>query len=164
MYTYLLFISTIIVLSTFFFKNNFYLKWKKLNSLVSVNNKNKFLIYWNSIKLLSTLLWISLLQRMNNTVVKINKNTYEITYIVEGKMYKLVTHVKRGPAPILQIISDEENDVTRQILQYLGPDYNCCSNDLEPSFFGYNTLFFEFGDGTNKLYKTGESIKKCIDI
>jgi hypothetical protein len=167
MSTHFLIFSTVTFgIFTFFFRKIFMLKydkWKKINKLVSVNTKNKFLITYYSIKLIFNLLWLNMIQYMNNSVIKINKNTYQISYVIEGKLYKFVTKIKRGPTPILQIINNQENDVTRQVLPYLGPTYNCNTHDLTPSFFGYETLFFELGDGSNCLYNSDESITNCLN-
>ena len=167
MYTYILVVNAIVFgLFTFYFQEFLtlkYQKWKRINRLVSINTKNRFLIIYLSFKLLFNLLWLNLIQYMTSNVVKINRNTYEISYSIEGKLYKLITTMKRGPTPILQIISDEEKDVTLQILPYLGTSYNCDIRELSPSFFNYNTLFFEFSDGTNHLFQINEPIKNFLN-
>ena len=143
-------------------KNEFvskYNKWNRLNSLVSTRQKTKFAIVVVSLKLIFQAIWISFLQSTNKTVKKLNKNKYELTYIVEGKMYKLVVNVTRGPSPVLQVINDTNDDVTTQITPYLGPSYNWHNCTFTPEFFGYENLTFELADGTEYSVQNKKVIK-----
>jgi hypothetical protein len=136
-----------------------YNKWKRLNSLVSTSQKTKISIVIISFKLIFQAIWISLLQRVNKTIKKLNKNKYELTYIIEGKMYKLVVNVTRGPSPVLQIINDTNDDVTSQIMPYLGPSYNWHNTPFTPEFFGLESLTFEVADGTEYSVQNKKFIK-----
>ena len=125
-----------------------YNKWIRLNSLVSTNQKTKIAIILISLKLIFQAIWISFLQYMNKTVRNIGKNKYEITYVVEGKLYKLVVNVTRGPSPVLQVINESNDDITSTIMPYIGPDYNWHNSQFTPSFFNCESLTFELADGT----------------
>lgn len=125
-----------------------YNRWKRLNSLVSTSHKNKLSIIIISLKLIFQAIWVSFLQSTNKTVKKINKNKYELTYVVEGKVYKLIVNVTRGPSPVLQIIDNLNNDVSSEITPFLGPNYNWHNTQFTPDFFGYSSLTFELADGT----------------
>ena len=138
---------------------NKYCKWRKLNSLVSTSNKTKIAIITVSLKLIFQAIWISFIQRTNKTVKKLNKNKYEITYIVEGKIYKLVVNVTRGPSPVLQIINDTNDDVTYEVLPYVGPNYNWHNSSFTPEFFGFESLTFELADGTEYSVQNKRVIK-----
>jgi hypothetical protein len=138
---------------------NKYCKWRKLNSLVSTSNKTKIAIITVSLKLIFQAIWISFIQRTNKTVKKLNKNKYEITYIVEGKIYKLVVNVTRGPSPVLQIINDANDDVTYEVLPYVGPNYNWHNSSFTPEFFGFESLTFELADGTEYSVQNKRVIK-----
>lgn len=136
-----------------------YNRWKRLNSLVSTSQKNKFTIIIVSLKLIFQAIWLSFLQSINKTVKKINKNKYELSYIIEGKLYKLIVNVKRGPSPVLQIIDHLNNDVSSDILPFLGPNYNWHNIQFTPDFFGYKSLTFEISDGTEYTVQSNNVIK-----
>lgn len=129
-----------------------YKRWESLNQLVSTTQQNKLLIALISLRLIFQSMYIALLQYMNTTIRKLDNKTYEITYVINGKMYKMITIPKRGPSPVLQISDDEQNDVTSHILSYMGPQYDWHGNRLTPQFFGHKSLTFELGDGTEHTY------------
>lgn len=131
----------------------YYSKWNKLNNMVSTKYKNRFFIFWFSIKLLLELIYISMLQYLNKSLVQIDKNNYELKYVINGKLYKNRFKIKRGPKPILQIIDDNLEDVTDIIIPYLGPNYNWHGNKMSPKILGYNSLVFELSDGSEEVYK-----------
>ena len=125
-----------------------YNKWIRLNSLVSTNHKTKLAIILVSLKLIFQAIWISMLQYVNKTVKKVGRNKYEISYVVEGKLYKLVVNVTRGPSPVLQVINQSNEDITTRIMPYIGPDYNWHNTYFTPEFFKCDSLSFELSDGT----------------
>lgn len=89
---------------------------------------------------------------MNNTIKKIDKNTYELTYIINGNIYKMIVKPIRGPKPILQIIDDESNDITDDVLPYLGPNFNWHGHKFSLDFFNKKEITFQMFDGTTKTY------------
>jgi hypothetical protein len=134
--------------------NNF----KDVKSLVSTSNnkKKKYTILWISLKLIFQAIYISFIQYMNTSVRHIDNKKSELTYVINGRIYKMIITHKRGPSPILQISNNFENDVTNQILPYMGPQYDWHGNTFTPEFFGYSSLTFEFGDGTEYTYQTND--------
>ena len=140
-----------------------YKRWKNLNRLVSTTESSTWFIILISLKLVIYSLYISFLQNINKTVRKIDKKTYEISYVINGKLYKMISHVQFGPSPILQIIDDQENDVTETVLPYMGPSYNWHGNKISPDFFGHNSLTFELADGTEYTYGPTEPTEPTAD-
>jgi hypothetical protein len=130
-----------------------YRKWKKLNNLVAMTEKNNRVVIWTSLKMLLHAMYISFLQYMNNTVRRIDNKTYEVTYVIDGKMYKMIVKPKRGPTPVLQVSNEEQLDVTNTIIPYMGPEYNWHRVKLSPQFFGYKSLTFELMDGSEQTYE-----------
>lgn len=130
-----------------------YNRWKELKELVATTEQNKILIMWISLKMVLNILYISILQYMNTTVRKIDRNVYELTYVINGKMYKMIIIPKRGPSPVLQISDDEQNDVTSQVLPYMGPQYDWHGKKLSPMFFHHKSLTFELDDGSEHTYE-----------
>lgn len=126
---------------------------RSLNEIVSTVQTGKVMIVWISLKLILQTLYISFLQYMNTSVRKLDRNVYEVSYIINGKMYKMVVTPKRGPVPVLQISDDEQNDVTFHVLPYMGPQYDWHGTNLTPEIFGYKTLTFELSNGTEHTYE-----------
>jgi hypothetical protein len=110
-------------------------------------------------KLLCQALYISLCQWLNSYLVKQDKNTYLLTYNINGKVYKNLIKVKRGPCPILQISNEDTEDVTTNVLQYLGPTRNWHGNQYTPKILGYKTLVFECDDGEEKVYNENDTLE-----
>uniref|UniRef100_A0A6C0CXA8 Uncharacterized protein n=1 Tax=viral metagenome TaxID=1070528 RepID=A0A6C0CXA8_9ZZZZ len=138
---------------------NYGVKLQDLNSLVSTRNKNILKVLYISFAMIAQALYLSFLQYMNSAMRKIGKNKYEISYMVNGKIYKMLVTPKRGPSPILEIRDEKtEDDLTDKILPYFGPDYKCHGNNLYPELLGYNGLVFELADGTEKVFIDNEII------
>lgn len=129
-----------------------YRRWKSLTQLVSTTERNNVQIIWISFKMIMHTLYIAFLQYMNNSVRKIDRKTYEVTYVINGRMYKMIVTPKLGPIPVLQISNDLENDVTDHVLPYMGPQYDWHGYKLTPKFFGYRSLTFELSDGSEHNY------------
>lgn len=129
-----------------------YQRWKRLNSLVSVTENNNLRIAWYSAQILFKALYITFLQYMNTTIKRIDAKTYELTYVVNGSLYKMLIVPKRGPKPIIMVYNENEEDVTDEVLTYMGPQYDWHHSKISPKFFGYQSLTFELADGTEHTY------------
>ena len=103
-----------------------------------------------SVKLICQFIYICIYQYLNKTVKLIEKDTYEVKYIISGQEYKMIVKPRRGPKPILQIIGDGTDDITDKILPYVGPNYNWHGTNIKPKFFGFDTLTFEYSDGKSQ--------------
>ena len=130
-----------------------YERWQSLNDLVATTETDQVRIVKISLQMVIQAWYIAFLQYMNTAVRKIDRKTYEVTYVVDGKMYKMLVKPKRGPAPILQVSDDDENDVTDQILPYMGPQYDWHGHKFTPEFFGHKSLTFELMDGSEHTYE-----------
>ena len=77
-------------------------------------------------------------------------------YVLNGKSYIYRGPKVRGPNPVLQIIGDLESgdsqDVTKEILQYLGPAYDWHNQTVSPSDLGYIGLHFMLSSGDCMSY------------
>ena len=91
----------------------------------------------------------------------IDNSTYEITYVINSRIYKMIVKPVKGPRLILQVIDDSNNDVTDVVLQYIGPKYDWHGTALDPSFFN-NTSFltFELADGTSETLFSRDFLDK----
>ena len=129
-----------------------YRKWKKINNLVSAHHKDLVSIYGISMKMILQALYLAFIQYLNNSVKKIDKNTYLVEYIVGGKVYKMLVLPKKGPSPIIQIRNEDDKDITDDILPYCGPNYDWHHVGIIPQFFNCEKMTFELDDGTQKIF------------
>lgn len=100
----------------------------------------------------------SLGQYLTNPVKKIGKNIYEVSYIIEGKKYKMIVSPMKGPAPVLAISNDTMEDVTEQVISYLGPKCDWHGNKFTPDFFGHKSLTVQMADGSTKTFTVEEHV------
>lgn len=135
-----------------------YKKWLRLNSMVSTRHKTKFMIYFISITMIIQNNYHSIMQYLNNSVIKIKKNTYEVTYIINDKTYKMLVTPSRGPCPVLEITNEDNLEVSETIMQYLGPNNDFHNAKLFPNFFNYKQLNFKMNDGTELTFNNSETI------
>lgn len=135
-----------------------YEKWKKLNKLVSTKYDSTLMCKLVSVSMIFKSYYLSFIQYINNSVVKIDKNTYEVSYIINDKLYKMIIKPKRGPIPILSVINEYDSNITDEILPYLGPYNNWLNIKYTPNSFNYNLLKFELSSGEIKIFKNLENI------
>lgn len=135
-----------------------YNKWKTLNAMVSKKYESKIAITCSSMYLIFQAYYISFLQYLNNSVKKVKKNTYLVTYVIDGKVYKMFVVPTRGPAPVLQISDDEGYDVTRAVLPFMGPNYNWHGMGITPKNLLYESLAFEYSDGESRVFDATETM------
>ena len=124
-----------------------YSRWKQLNTLVSSKHDKKYMITLVSIVMILKMLYLNFIQYLNNSVKKIGKNMYEVSYVVNGKFYKMIVSPTRGPVQILQVTDQDNNDITDEILSYVGPRYDWHNTKFTPNFWGYKSLTFQMHDG-----------------
>jgi hypothetical protein len=126
MLTYILYTLVVVVTYLFIMLNGHrvisnqvmvkYQKFRTLNRMVSVRQKNLYIVLWIIFKMILQALYIIFLQYINKSITRINLTTYEVTYVIDGKMYKMLVTPQRGPAPILLISNEEYEDVTTAVL------------------------------------------------
>jgi len=168
MLTFISYALTASIIGTFFYfdgpaivKNNYQLKlekWKKLNELVSTKYDGYFTILWISIGMIMKALWINILQYLNSSITKLDKKTYELSYVLNGKLYKILINNKTGPRKVILVSDETQTDVSYLITPYLGPkeDFHGCV--MTPEFFNRKELIFELSNGEEKIFKQNEPI------
>ena len=133
--------------------------WKKINKLASSNHDSTFDIYRISFEMLYQALKQSFVQYLNDSVKKLDKNTYEVTYVLNGQLYKMLVTPTKGPTPVFQIRNEKEEDMMDIVLPYYGPAYDLHSSCIiTPSFFNCSRLVIEMSDGTEKIFNENECI------
>jgi hypothetical protein len=101
-----------------------YRRWRRLNNLVSTRHQTAWAVFYHSLCLLCNLFYLSFLQYMNSAIISLDRNRFLVSYVVRGKVYRMIVRPMRGPSPVIQVISDDQQDVTSEVLPYLGPQYD----------------------------------------
>lgn len=96
--------------------------------------------------------YITLIQKFRKNVRKLDQNKYEISYVIAGRLYKLIVCPKRGPLPMISVKNENGIDVTDNILQYLGPNYDWHKILITPEQLGYKSLTFEYPNETSIFF------------
>lgn len=102
-------------------------------------------------------------QKLQHNVVLVDKETYDVLYVLHEQLYKIRIHARRGPQRqrVLQIINDQDEDVTADVQPYLGPMENFHGIRYNPSMIGFPQLTFNLHDGTSKTFLQDDPI--CLD-
>lgn len=147
-----------------------YKKFRELNKLVASQypdsktggRKARYisycLIFTASMAILGKLLYRNAVQWATDNVKQIDKNTYEFTYVLDGKLYKMVTSLVRGPRKVLQISDHNQEDVTDVVHAYIGPRGNWHGHVFTPTFFKKQSLTFELADGQELTFGDDDQI------
>lgn len=135
-----------------------YRKFRELNKLVSSQYKTITMILWVSFCMVAKMYWIRFLQWANNTVVYLDNKTAIVSYVLNGKLYRIVLKQRRGPCNILLVTDEENNDVSEEIISYMGPSQDWHGREFTPNFWKKNSLTFETGDGMTKTFTNNEII------
>lgn len=133
-------------------------KWKRLTNLVSTRYESYIIIVCVSLIMLLKAFYQQLLQYLNNSVKKIDKNTYEVSYNINGKSYKMVVKPTRGPIPILYAVNQNGVDITDEIIQYLGPKNDWSGYKFFPDFFKYEKIEIQLSNGDVKIFNHSDTI------
>lgn len=136
-----------------------YSRWKQLNTLVATQNPNSpWKTAWISACMVLETMWINTLQTVNNSVRRVNRTQVEVTYSIDGKIYRMITYPARGPCPVLSVTTEKGEDVTESVMAYFGPrrDWHHCH--FTPKFFGHKQLTFSLAAGHEKIFDENEVI------
>lgn len=128
-----------------------YESFRSLNKLVSTRYKNFSSVICVSCKMIAKMYWLYFLQWCNNSVER-TKNGYILSYVINGNSYRIFLKHRRGPKPFLLVVDENDNDVTDEIIQYLGPNQDWHCQKYCPENFNKNCLTFEMMDGKQKNF------------
>lgn len=138
-----------------------YQSWKALTGLVATQQTSKMAIIAVSLSMIFEVLYVSLSAYLNGNIKQLDKNTYEISYVIKGKLYKMTIKPSRLPCPILKVTNKIGTDVSDKILPYYGPRYDWQQKVVSPSTFNEEELHFHLDDREIMTFKTEEPICFC---
>jgi hypothetical protein len=138
---------------TFLVKEKYY-RFKELNSIVSINQKNKIKSLYISILMIFEMFRVSFIQYLIKSIECRDKKNIILSYSLKGHLYKMILVPKKGPSSI-SIITDENNiDVTNEILPFLGPQEDWHNHIFTPKYWNKKSLRFQI----NKL----DNLDNCL--
>lgn len=143
-------------------QNAITIKYTQVKTLVNVvrqNQKSIMKVIWMCCYLIGKTLYTRVWQYLNRSVKCVGKNKYEISYVVNGILYKIVVQSKRGPKTILQVINDKDEDITEVFQQYFGPNEDFHGQNYTPLFFNSENLHILRTTGEEVNFDTNRIIK-----
>ena len=136
----------------FFFKN-------RLLKLLGSKREKKVRFCFIALKLVIFAIYIKICQICNKSLKKIDKNTYELTYILGHRKFRYQFKPVPGPCPVLLVTDGDEEDVTAEIKELMGPMYNWRGiAAVTPDLIGYSSLNFELSTGEENIYNQHDVI------
>ncbi len=126
---------------------NFY-DYSKDLSLLKGSDENITKILYNGFRLGTSSIYSYCMRKIFSGVIdKKSKNTYGMPYFHNMSWYKFPIIIKRGPKScITSIIDGKGNDVTSEVLPYMGPNMDFYSLSLSVKDLGYDKLTFIIDD------------------
>lgn len=135
-----------------------YTDFRSLNNLVSTQYKSILIILYVSIQMVCQMYWMRFKQWLGNNIEIIDKNTIAISYVYNGKLYKIVVHPKKGPPKVLMVFDDNRNDMTNEVLPYMGSADNWHGKEFTPAFWTSRELNFSLSSGDERTFSEHEAI------
>jgi len=129
-----------------------------VNRAVKINEKNNFVAFKKTLKYIAKMYWIMFLNRINNSVEH-KGNQLVVSYVANGRLYKLLTKARKGPIVIQLVIDENGDDVSDEVLPFYGPERNWHKMDFTPEFWGKKKLIFELASGEAKEFLEKERIE-----
>lgn len=114
-----------------------------------------------TIEILLKMYWIQFVQYINriSTETSFQRNTVIISYVLNGHLYKIPIKYSKGPKKIVKITDEYHQDVTLEILPYLGPHQDWHGKNFTPVFWGKNKLHFHLHTEHVKSFEKDENIQ-----
>ena len=133
-------------------------KFQRLNNLVSKKHDSKLMIWYCSIVIIIKDQYLKFLQYIDNRVVKINKNLYEISYIINDKHYKMLVNPEKGPKPYSKIFDENDIDITDEIQPYIGPCNDFHKFKITPNHLSKKKIIIHKYNGDRDIFEDEEII------
>jgi len=115
-------------------------KWKELKTMVSGQYSSTYDIYRVSWQMILQATYQDILSFFDNRLEKKSKKMYELTYMVEGQMYKMPIKVRRGPSKIFSAEDEHGNCILLKLKQYRSPAGTIINPLVTPKYLGYEKI------------------------
>jgi hypothetical protein len=117
------------------------MNYKKEKSIWKALKKTVLLIIWIG--------YLIVYQKVTKNMIIVKKNEYDVHYIYHGQLYKIKCKHISGPKynQVLMITNQDSEDITTDILPYMGPKYNFHNIHYTPKDFNNQELSFYLSTG-----------------
>lgn len=132
-----------------------YSRFRQLNALVNTRHENPIVVFFVSIGMVIKMYWMNFVQWSDNSLEKIDKKTVVISYVINGKLHKILVRVKKGPENIRLVLDEHGTDVSDLIIPYIGHNDGW---NLSPKFWKKQKLIFNLSSGEIKTFNTDDVI------
>ena len=137
-----------------------YTRFNLLRSgMLQINNRTTI---WNSFSIVGKVIYntiiLKFLQKINNSVQVIDKNNVIISYVLNNRLYKLSVIPRKGPATVILITDQDDNDISNDIFPFFGPNRDWHNKPYSPEFWNKQSLTFHMITGEIKTFKNNETI------
>ena len=103
-------------------------KWKNLNSMMATKYDSQAMIKIMSFYMILKFFYLQITQSLCNNVVKLDKNTYEVSYVINGRLYKMIVRPERGPVEYVEILNERnENIIDHRCYGRVDSSWRCFS-------------------------------------
>ena len=136
-----------------------YQRLKSLNNFVSSRYKNRWKIIKISFSIIFKIFYISICQSLNKCIETKDNGQYVITYVIRGRLYKMIIDSPKGPKKFIQIIDNDDEDITDILEPYIGPNSDFHNKKTTPADFKYKNLTFNMTDGSTLFFEKNDIIK-----
>lgn len=90
--------------------------------------------------------------------IQVDKHVYDIQYQIHLKKYKIRVRNKKGPSIYQHFYDPYANDITYEIIPYVGPNHDFHNISYTPKDFGYLNITVLYKDGSKHLFKENDVI------
>lgn len=103
--------------------------------------------------------WISFIQYINKTIIKIDKDKYIVSYVIKGKLYQMIVNTNTDIISKILLVSDEnDDDISHIFCPYLGPEENFHGFNYTPKSFNKKEISIQLSDGCEKIFTEDQVI------
>jgi len=115
---------------------------KKLKEILGSNGIETYILWTKQI----------IANEISKKIVEVHHKYYIIHYPYGVNWYKIYVPRLRQPCMFETIVDNEGNDITEDLIGYLGPSYNFHDQRRCAKDFGYKGLKFIYIDGSEKEF------------
>lgn len=130
-------------------------KWNDLTSLVKTRNYGRVKTFFITLQMVVKLYWF---QFIHNSLEYKDRHNIILSYVINGKLYKIVVGQKKGPVPVSSVIDEDGTDMTGTILPFYGPNQDWHKRVFTPCFWNRRKLVFTMNTGETKTFFTDDPI------
>jgi len=130
---------------------------KQLKSLVKSRHTGFCKITYVMTKIVAQSLLYTFVQKVNKSVVKLDKNKYKVSFIINHRIHTIVIEAKKGPDSLIGAYDENDNDITFKLVPYFRNIK--IQKNLTPSFFNCDKISIETGYGESFEFNNDSSIE-----